>query len=199
MTARRLALGMEFGSKKSKKAILDRTTNAIKSTASDAAPGTNSAAATSILANMSSKTANMPTKAELDAAVDENKPRPKANLAAESVLDVYPMSEIVGQDLMTAISVKDWVAAAQNGQELTVGSRFVAKRINKLAKGGEEGKGEIKKLKVLKFILLCINFHASLRGKGRGALKLPLREKLAEVMDAPGNIIDGLKRRFASV
>ncbi|KAF2205840.1 RNA polymerase I associated factor, A49-like protein [Delitschia confertaspora ATCC 74209] len=202
MTARRHALGMEFGSKKSRKAIIERTENAISrgqnatdSNGAAADPSTD-AVASAVLNNMEKTTTAMPTRKELATAIDESKPRPKANLEAESAKDVYPIDVIVGKELMTAISVKDWVDAAENGEALTVGSRFVAKRMNKLAKNGESK--DIKKLKVLRFILLGMNLLASLKAHGKGAKSLPKREKLLEVLGAGGAVLDGLRRRFVS-
>jgi DNA-directed RNA polymerase I subunit RPA49 len=199
MSVRRTALGMEFGSKKSRKALLDRTENAITRGGNDVngSETNGSATASAVLSNMEKSTAAMPTRAELAASVDENKPRPKANIAAGSAKDVYPIDVIVGKELMSAISVKDWIDAAQAGEALTVGSRFVAKRMNKLAKS-EEGR-DIQKLKVLRFILICVNFLASLKSRGKGGPKaLPPRAKMLELLGTTGPVVDALRRRFVS-
>lgn len=199
MSARRTALGMEFGSKKSRKALLDRTENAITrgGTNVNDADVNATATAAAVLSNMEKSTAAMPTRAELEASVDENKPRPKANIAAEVPKDVYPVDVIVGKELMSAISVKDWVDAAKAGEALTVGSRFVAKRMNRLAKS-EEGR-DIQKLKVLRFILLCVNFLGSLKARGnKGPKVLPPKPKMLELLGTTGPVLDALKRRFVS-
>ncbi|EMD67803.1 hypothetical protein COCSADRAFT_82745 [Bipolaris sorokiniana ND90Pr] len=187
--AKRAALAAEFGSKKSRKALEDRTLNAIKSGA-----GANEVAE-NVLKQMSSSTSVMPTSQDLAAAVDSSKPRPIPNLAAEYPGDVYPISTVVGSELMTMLDVKDWVQASAAGQGVEVTSKYVARRIVKLAKNKQ-----IQKLKVLRFILLCINFNAALIGAG-GARpkKIPIKGKLEAAMgeDTPAGCVLAIRRKFA--
>jgi DNA-directed RNA polymerase I subunit RPA49 len=194
--AKRHALATEFGSKKSRKAIEDMTLNAIRSNKGDeAASARNDDVAENILQSMNAATSAMPTKEELAAAVDSSKPRPTPNMAAEYPGDVYPIETVVGTELMTMIDVKDWVDASAAGEGVNVNSRFVARRIVKLAKNKQ-----IQKLKVLRFILLCINFGAALGGSGRGAKKIPGKGKLEAMMgdDTPAGCIMAIRRKFAS-
>lgn len=186
---KRAALAAEFGSKKSRKAIEDRTLNAIKSgTGGDAV-------AENVLQQMASATEVMPTRDELAAAVDSSKPRPTPNLAAEYPGDVYPIDTVVGSELMTMLEVKDWVQASAAGQGISVTSKYVAKRIVKLAKNKQ-----IQKLKVLRFILLCINFNAALiGGGGPRPKKIPIKGKLETAMgeDTPAGCVMAIRRKFA--
>ncbi|KAJ5021349.1 RNA polymerase I associated factor, A49-like protein [Bipolaris maydis] len=187
--AKRAALAAEFGSKKSRKALEDRTLNAIKSGA-----GANEVAE-NVLKQMSSSTSVMPTSQDLAAAVDSSKPRPIPNLAAEYPGDVYPISTVVGSELMTMLDVKDWVQASAAGQGVEVTSKYVARRIVKLAKNKQ-----IQKLKVLRFILLCINFNAALIGAGgTRPKKIPIKGKLEAAMgeDAPAGCVLAIRRKFA--
>lgn len=198
MTAKRHALAAEFGSKKSRKAIEDMTLNAIRSSgkADDPAVSRNDAVADNILQNMTSATGAMPTKEELAAAVDSSKPRPTPNLAAEYPADVYPIETIVGSELMTMIDVQDWVDATESGTGVQVSSIYVAKRISKLAKNKQ-----IQKLKVLRFILLAINFSAALLGPGGNRPKrIPPKGKLEDAMgkDTPVSWIMAIRRKFAA-
>jgi DNA-directed RNA polymerase I subunit RPA49 len=197
MTAKRHALAAEFGSKKSRKAIQDMAENAItQGRAQGAKAGTkDEAVASAVLQNMSTTTSGMPTKEAIAAAVDASKPRPVANLAAEYPSEVYPVDTIVGKDLLAIIPIKDWVDAAEAGQAVNVHSQFVAKRIFKLAKAKE-----LQKLKILRFILLCVNFNAALKSKGRGPKTVPPKDKLLAEMgeNAPGPVVDAIRRRFAS-
>ncbi|KAF1837874.1 DNA-directed RNA polymeras-like protein I 49 kDa polypeptide [Decorospora gaudefroyi] len=189
VTAKRAALAEEFGSKKSRKALEDRTLNAIRSGAGA------DAVADNILQNMSSATGAMPTREELAAAVDSSKPRPTPNLAAEYPGDVYPIETVVGSELMTIMEVKDWIQASETGQSVNVASRYVAKRILKLAKNKQ-----IQKLKVLRFILLCINFNAALIGAGGPRpKKIPMKGKLETAMgeDTLVGCVMGIRRKFA--
>lgn len=186
------ALIAEFGSKKSKKAISDFTENAITQ-------GGDVAVQDDIIASAISQTTKdpklaMPTTEELAAAVDSSKPRPVANIGAEFPADVYPINTIVGKDLMGLIPIKDWVEAVRAGQGVKMHSAFVAHRMFKLAKAKE-----IQKLKVLRYILLCINFNSALK-HSKGAKRIPHKDKLAPLMgeDIPGPVIDAIRRKFAS-
>ncbi|RAR14300.1 RNA polymerase I associated factor, A49-like protein [Stemphylium lycopersici] len=189
VTAKRAALAAEFGSKKSRKALEDRTLNAIKSGAGA------DEVAENVLQQMSTSTNVMPTREDLAAAVDSSKPRPIPNLAAEYPSDVYPIEVVVGSELMTMLEVKDWVQASAAGQGVSVTSKYVAKRIVKLAKNKQ-----IQKLKVLRFILLCINFNASLiGGGGPRPKKIPIKGKLEAAMgeDTPAGCVMAIRRKFA--
>lgn len=196
MTEKRHALASEFGSRKSKKAIASMMENAIsQGRGKDPNAATKDETVSSAVLQNISGAAVMPTKAELEAAVDSSKPRPQANLAAEFPADVYSIDTIVGKDLMGVIPIKDWVDAAEAGEGVSVTSRYVAKRINRLAKDKE-----IQKLKVLRFILLCINFNAALLKKGKGPAQVPPREKLTNLMgeNIPEPVVASIRRRFAT-
>jgi DNA-directed RNA polymerase I subunit RPA49 len=189
-TVKRAALAAEFGSKKSRKAIEDRTLNAIHS-----APDSKDSVAENLLQKMESATTAMPTKEELAAAVDSSKPRPTPNLAAEYPGDVYTTDVVVGSELMTMLEVKDWVQASTTGQGVNVTSKFVARRIVKLAKNKQ-----IQKLKVLRYMLLCINFNAALIGGGGSRpKKIPMKGKLEAAMgeDTPAGCVMAIRRKFA--
>ncbi|KAF2676761.1 DNA-directed RNA polymeras-like protein I 49 kDa polypeptide [Lentithecium fluviatile CBS 122367] len=190
-TTKRHELAKEFGSKKSRKAIEDMSLNSI----SRGEAGNNVGMAANILQGMSSMTSEMPTTKDLAAAVDSSKPRPQANLATEYPEDVYSTDVVVGRELMESIPVKDWVDASEAGKGVNVGSRFVAKRILALVKNKQ-----IQKLKVLRFILLCIKFNDSLLGFGKGPKRIPNKEKLAAAMgeDAPEAVVNAIRRKFAS-
>ncbi|CAO2649661.1 Nn.00g070460.m01.CDS01 [Neocucurbitaria sp. VM-36] len=196
VTAKRYALAAEFGSKKSRKALEERTLNAIRSgNADDPTAIRNESVAENVLQNMAPSLGAMPTKEELAAAVDSSKPRPTPNLAAEYPGDVYTIDTVVGSELMTMLGVKDWVDASIAGQGVDVSSKYVAKRIVKLARNKQ-----IQKLKVLRFILLCINFNAALLGSGGSRpKKIPIKGKLEALMgdDTPAGCVMAIRRKFA--
>ncbi|KAL6703117.1 DNA-directed RNA polymerase I subunit rpa49 [Coniothyrium glycines] len=197
VTARRAALASEFGSKKSRKALEDRTLNAIRSGNPDDPSATRSeVVAENVLQNMVNSSVPMPTKADLLAAVDSSKPRPTPNLAAEYPKDVYTTDNVVGSELMTMLEVKDWVAAAEAGTGISVHSSYVAKRMNILARNKQ-----YQKLRVLRFILLCINFNSALLGQGGGSKpkKIPMKGKLEVLMgdDVPAGCVLAIRRKFA--
>jgi DNA-directed RNA polymerase I subunit RPA49 len=199
MMAKRHALAAEFGSKKSRKAIEDMTLNAIRSgKPDDPTSSRNESVAENILSNMTSATGAMPTKEDLAAAVDSSKPRPTPNMAAEYPTDVYSIETVVGSELMTMIEIKDWVDASEAGQNIQVTSRYVAKRIARLSRNKQ-----IQKLKVLRFILLCINFASALSAGGGGPSrpkKIPPKGKLEDIMgdDAPAGCVMAIRRKFAA-
>jgi len=196
MMAKRNALATEFGSRRSKKALLEMTQNAISRGLADNPDAVkDELVSDAVLQGMSTTTSAMPTKQELEAAVDSAKPRPKANLAAEYAADVYSADSIVGKELLALIPVKDWVDASERGQGVNVSSKFVAKRVVKLCKSKE-----IQKLKVLKFIALCINFNSALESKGRGPKRVPFKDKLQTAMgeDVPGAVVASIRRTFSS-
>ncbi|KAK5153268.1 hypothetical protein LTR04_006244 [Oleoguttula sp. CCFEE 6159] len=131
-SAQRQALSSEFGTKKARKAIASLTENAI---ASGRGRATSSAA---VLDSMASSTDTMPDKAALQAAVDDAKPRPRANLAATTPADVYTLDGLIGAD-MRSIAVLDWQAAAVRNDDVRTPSRFVSRRLAAVAQGGAAG------------------------------------------------------------
>lgn len=189
-TAKRHALAAEFGSKRSRKAIEDMTQNAIQRGDATKDEGM----AENVLQGMSGATDDMPTTAQLAAAVDESKPRPRANLSAEYPIDVYPIDVVVGKELMALIEVNDWVTASESGKGVEVGSRFVAKRITKLVKNKQ-----YQKLKVLRFILLCVKLN-DIAKPGKGAKRLPPKGKFEAAIgeDVPAALGNTIRRRFAT-
>lgn len=189
-TAKRHALAAEFGSKRSRKAIEDMSQNAIQRGDATKDEGM----AENVLQGMSGATDDMPTTEQLAAAVDESKPRPRANLAAEYPIDVYPVDVVVGRELMAIIEVSDWVNASEAGRGVEVGSRFVAKRITKLVKNKQ-----YQKLKVLRFLLLCVKIN-DLAKLGKGTRKLPPKGKFESAMgeDVPAALANTIRRRFVS-
>ncbi|KAF1971799.1 DNA-directed RNA polymeras-like protein I 49 kDa polypeptide [Bimuria novae-zelandiae CBS 107.79] len=189
-TAKRHALAAEFGSKRSRKAIEDMTQNAIQRGDATKDEGI----AQNVLQGMADATDAMPTSKQLAAAVDESKPRPRANLDAEYPVDVYPIDVVVGKELMAMIEVSDWVSASEAGEGVVVTSRFVAMRITKLAKYKQ-----YQKLKLLRFILLCIKLN-DVAKPGKGPRRLPPKGKFEAAMgeDVPEALANTIRRRFAS-
>ena len=195
-TAKRHALAAEFGSKRSRKAIDDMTLNAIsRGKPGDVSTEKDEDMAENILQGMSAATEAMPTRKELDASIDQSKPRPRANIAAEYPGDVYPIDVVVGKEVMELIEVKDWVDASDAGTGVNVASKFVAKRILKLAKNKQ-----YQKLKVLRFILLCVRFNDLITSRGKDPKKMPPKDKYETLMgkDVSGPLANTIRRKFVS-
>ncbi|KAK7534384.1 RNA polymerase I associated factor, A49-like protein [Phyllosticta citribraziliensis] len=186
----RQELGREFGTKKAKKALASITENAI-------APGSGASGdsvAAAVLQSVSDATSDLPTKESLQAAVDEGKPRPQANLDATNPAEVYTPESLIGTDTLRLVDAQPWIDAMQNGEAVQVHSRFVASRIPNFAL---QKKG-LKKLKILKYILLLVDFLDALKPSRSGSKRIPPREDLEKKTGASGALLDSVRRKFAN-
>ncbi|KAB2576994.1 DNA-directed RNA polymerase [Lasiodiplodia theobromae] len=190
--ALRQQLGKEFGTKKAKKALSSITENAINPTAGAAEGNITDAVAKAVLESVTEATADAPSREALQQAVDENKPRPKANLEAATPAEVYPPEVLIGGDSMRLIEVKSWLETAEKNEDIRTPSLFVAKRLQKTLSSKNT-----KKLKVLKYMLLLIDFLAALKPARNGAKKLPQRADLEKKTGTSGALLDGVRRKFA--
>ncbi|KAI9748368.1 MAG: DNA-directed RNA polymerase I subunit rpa49 [Candelina submexicana] len=196
-------LGMEFGTKKAKKAIASQTENAISpskpratSPGGSQTPAIQDAATKALLDAMADSTDHMATRAELQSAVDEAKPRPKANLAAKTPADVYPVESLVGEETMAALTVKDWQDTVEAGEAVTgLKSRYVSQRLQKVATSS--GSGKVVRLKVLRYISLLLDFYLTLNTGARGPKRVPQMVHLKKALGVQGSLVDTIKRRFA--
>lgn len=199
MNALRQELGMMFGTKKAKKAIASLTENAIgpavkNQTAEEITRGAkDDPLAAAVLDSMSAATLTMPDRAALQQVVDDAKPRPKANDAAETPADVYPFEALIPKHDMKDLLVREWQEKAKAGEGVNTSSRFVSNRLHAIAV-----RDDIRNLKALRYILLLVEFLGSLKGGGRNAKKLPIREELQKRLDVPDTLISSVTRRFAS-
>ncbi|KAF2142957.1 uncharacterized protein K452DRAFT_248606 [Aplosporella prunicola CBS 121167] len=183
----RQELGMEFGTKKAKKALASITENAINPSKEGEDP-----VASAVLQSMANATSDMPTREALQAAVDEGKPRPRANLEATTPADVYTPESLIGLENMRLIEIKSWLDAAENREDVQTQSRFVAHRLMNIA-----SQKDVKKVKVLKYILLLIDFMSALKPGRNGSKKLPQRDDLEKKTHTSGALLDSVRRRFA--
>ena len=135
----------------------------------------------------------MATREELQNAVDEGKPRPKPNLAAETAADVYKVQDLVGVDVLRTIRVQEWQDKINAGTDVKTSSRFVSGRLQKVVQSGD-----VMKLKTLRYLLLLLDFYGALKPGARGVKKVPGLEDLKKVMvGVEERMLEGLKRRFA--
>lgn len=187
-------LGQTFGTKKARKAIASLTENAIS--ARQTSPGGSQrtkmdSVTTAMLESIAEATGNMATREELSAAVDEAKPRPKANLAAESVNEVYTVESLIGPEITKLIPVKEWRDAVKAGKEVITKSKYVAHRLQKAA-------SDIEKLRALRYLLCLLEFFTSARSKGRGIRILPSRDALrAAIPGVPEAVVEHIRRKFS--
>ncbi|KAI9784015.1 MAG: DNA-directed RNA polymerase I subunit rpa49 [Peltula sp. TS41687] len=187
-TALRQELGRTFGTKKARKAIESLTENAVNSRAD----GPPDAAGAALLEAMNVSMAHTSSREQMQAAVDEAKPRPKANLQAEKPEEVYTVATLIGSDTMELLMVQEWLDAARALRPITTRSRYVGQRLQRIA-----ADGNVQKLKVLRYLLLLLDFMSALKAKGKGGLKrLPDRQELRDATGVQDFLIDAVRKKF---
>lgn len=222
----RRELGLEFGTKKARKAIESSaayntpatarstftTSNADKNNDDDDndhgasqtqtesyPPSTQKSLrhtdplAAAILESMDRTEAHLPTREDMQAESDAAKPRPRANLDAQTRADVYPVESLVAEEELCAMIVKDWLDAVRNGQEVMQSSKFVARRLIHVAQ-----KDDVQSLRLLKYISTLRDFYAALKPQRGGGRKLPIREQLKNKTAQNNYILDSILRRFTN-
>ncbi|KAL8705116.1 MAG: hypothetical protein Q9201_001761 [Fulgogasparrea decipioides] len=195
----RNALGLEFGSKKSQRAIESLSKNAISPLKTGrAAPASSQLSldpvASAVVSSMAATASSMPTREALQAAVDESKPRPQPNLGAETPTDVYPIDQLVGPGMLRQMTIKEWQDAVESREDILTKSRFVSNRVQKIVPNGD-----VRKIKTLKYLLFLLEWHGVLVATGKGGgRKVPEREQLREKLGAWGSeLIKQVSNRFA--
>lgn len=179
-------LGMEFGTKKAKKALLSKTVNAI---GGSAGKGVEAA----VLDSVKEATDALPVKEEQQDSILASKPIPHPNLEAQKIEDVYRITTLVPPGDMRALAVKEWQDAVKSNTEVKLSSRFIANRLQAVV-----ARDDVQALKALKYLHLLLEFNSALAiGRG-GGKKVPMKEKLREKMAAwPETLIENVRRRFA--
>ena len=184
-------LGREFGTKKAKKAIADKTVNAIiKDTKGK---GQKDDVQDAILESMTSA---VPAKAEnedLEASLS-SKPIPKPNLAAESVEDVYTFNTLIPPSDARLVPIKDWQDKTRADENIDFAHRFPASRVTTIGKSDD-----VLRLKALRYLNLLLEFHSALQTTARTGKKVPKKDVLSAKLSAwPEPLLDSVRRRFAN-
>jgi DNA-directed RNA polymerase I subunit RPA49 len=191
---RRQELGEAFGTKKARKAIVERSQNAISS----GLKGTNGTLAASDMALMDrikEKAVQVPTQADLQASINASRPIPQGNFEADEVQDVYIPEVFIGTGVLILIPVRDWQEACDKDEGLQLASRFVANRVVREAAKPDS----VLRLRRLRYLLLLIVFwRTTSKGKGHGVWRIAKREKLRESMaPAPEHVLESIRRQFS--
>jgi DNA-directed RNA polymerase I subunit RPA49 len=196
MRQRRNELGQTFGTKKSRKAIASVTENAIspdkslRKLANGEAPKLDSTGA-AIIANMAEATKGMSSKDDLAKKVDDAKPRPKANMNATEIANVYTIDSLIGIDTMKLIPVMQWQESIKNNKEITTASCYVARRLGMTRPESTE------RLKILRYMLLLLDVYNN-APPARGMRKWPSPSTQKTFLgNVPEAVLEGVKRRFA--
>lgn len=202
----RNALGLAFGTKKSKKAIQSLTTNAITSSQGRQNPTTSSSSpppldplASAVLSTMPATTSTTATTSDQAAELEAAKPRPKANLDAQTPQEVYDPNVLAGgADVLAKIKVKDWIDAVKAGRDVPLPSLYVAKRIPSVVGTGKD----VPRLRLLKYVFLLLRWYKALKpaqGKKRGRMvpRIESPDLLSLNTEFGTELVAGLKKRFA--
>ncbi|KAK8140286.1 hypothetical protein PG984_000352 [Apiospora sp. TS-2023a] len=174
MTEQRNTLGMEFGTKKAKKAIASITENAIGPGRSNVEGVTTlDSSSLALMDSISDAARGIASREQLQATADQSKPVPPGNFEATEIQDVYKPEELIGADLLSSIPVKDWQDIAKKQSPLTNTNKYVSESFWNVARK-----------------------HA--KREGPRLFKLPDRKKLQELLDpAPVQLIDSIRRKFS--
>ncbi len=143
---------------------------------------------------MAESTFSMPTRDEMQAEIDEGKPRPKPNMEASTVAEVYPLEQLVGgETVLAGMGVKDWIDTIKAGGDVQIKSRFVARRLRAIVESGH-----VKQVKALRYLLLLIEWFTGLKPGPKSARKVPKLEEMGPLVGIYGSeTVLNLARRFA--
>lgn len=193
-------LGLAFGTKKSQKAIRARTANAIKAspTKSKSQTSENRRAldplASAVVSSMAQFTSSMPTREQMQADIDQNKPIPKPNMAAESPAEVYPVEQLVGgTNVLRNMNVQELMDKVNAGEDVQTKSLFISRRLRAVVQSND-----VKRVKTLRYLLLLLEWYKGLKIGSRGAKRVPKDEDMGHLIEQYGSeVVRGVGRRFA--
>lgn len=193
-------LGLAFGTKKSQKAIRDLTANAITAspTKSKSQPSATGRAldplASAVVSSMAEFTSSMPTQEQMQADIDESKPIPKPNMAAETPADVYPVEQLVGgTNVLRNMNVRELIDKVKGGEDVQTKSLFVSRRLVTVVQSDD-----VKRVRTLRYLLLLLEWYKGLKLGHKGGKKVPRDEEMGPLMEQYGSeVVRELGRRFA--
>lgn len=189
-------LGQAFGTKKAKKALAAVTENAIspRNPRGDG-PEQLDASEKALMASIKDVTMSIPSREDLQNAIDASKPIPNGHYDAEEVQDVYKPEELIGKDILELIQVKDWQQSVKKNEDIKLRTRFVAHRVSRIG----SGENAVYRLRLLRYTyLLQLFLMTAKKGKERGTLEILKRDKLQEELaPAPPPVIESIRRKFS--
>ena len=102
----------------------------------------------------------------------------------------------MGTQTLRMVHVGEWIEKVKGGEEILCKSRFVANRVEGMAK-----EGEVKRLRGLRYLLLLVEWYHCLKkggGRDKHILRVPRREELQKSLAGWGNeLVEGVNRKFA--
>lgn len=193
-------LGLAFGTKKSQKAIRALTANAIKASPTKSKPQTSGTGraldplASAVVSSMTQFTSSMPSREQLQADIDENKPIPKPNFAAETPAEVYSVEQLVGgTNVLRNMNVQELIDKVNAGETVQTKSLFVSRRLRAVVQSAD-----VKTVRTLTYMLLLLEWQKGLKLGPRAAKKVPRDEEMGPLIEQYGSeVVRGVGRRFA--
>lgn len=195
MYEQRTDLGQAFGTKKAKKALASVIENAIEPRKpQNGGPPVLDASEKALMEAMKTQAMSVPTREDLQSAIDAGKPVPRGNFEADEIQDVYKPEELIGKDILELIQVNDWMQAVKKNENVELRSRFVANRLRRIG-SGDNAVARLRLLRYTYFLLLML--ATSRKGKDRGSLEILKKDKLQEQLaPAPPPVIESIRRKF---
>lgn len=193
-------LGLAFGTKKSQKAIRALTNNAIKASPTKSKSQISETGraldplAAAVVSSMAHYTSSMPTREQMQADIDENKPIPKPNLAAETPAQVYPVEQLVGGiNVLKSINVQALMDKVKAGEDVQTRSLFVSNRLRAVVQSGD-----VKRVRTLRYLLLLLDWRRGLKVGVKKVKRVPKDEDMGSLIEQYGSeVVRGVGKRFA--
>lgn len=192
-TQQRQELGREFGTKKAKKIIADKTVNAIINR-DPKGKGKPSDIQNAVMQSMPDLPPGANDEDELSASL-ASKPIPKPNLHAGTIEEVYPFTLLVPPAEARLLDIKEWQEKTRKGEGINFSHRFPAFRLQHLVQTEQT-----QRLKALKYLHLLLTFHDALpTSSSRTGRKVPKKDVLdKKLAEWPASLVSHVRKRFAS-
>jgi DNA-directed RNA polymerase I subunit RPA49 len=143
------------------------------------------------VASMAEANAGMATRETLEQQADAAKPRPKANVEATELKDVYTVDNLIGSEVFKSIPVLEWQKSVKEKRNISTNSKYVSSRIVNAATVGVE------KLKILRYLLVLLDLHMSCKPIN-GGKQLPKAEDLrTKLGNIPEPVVADIRRKFS--
>ncbi len=189
-------LGQTFGTKKARKVINERVLNAIapEKKAGDK-PTEIDDASRAMLHSVGKVAAEMATREQLQAVVDDAKPLPPVNVDADEIQDAYDPEAVIGAEILNMVPIREWQEKVRHKEGVQTVSKFVATRVNAIASNAAAEQ----RLRVLRYLAFVVAFYLSSKpGRQKGTRSVPPRDKLREALSpAPEAVIENIRRKFS--
>ena len=121
----------------------------------------------SIVSQIGKNTSSMPSKEDLDAAHEGGRllpPHRTENITSPS--EVYNLDDVITPEEMELLWVNDWYDVKRNGEQVQIkGNTHVTNRLAKLPLLSERTPGNVKRLKMFKYISILKNLYSYLTSR----------------------------------